>query len=353
MNSKHIGILSLIIFGMVASGCSSEGDSKAKNSLNTFGKSGDNTPVTGYVVRLEKQNNRIVSSGTLIANEEVDLKSEISGKLTHIYFTEGTSVSKNQLLAKMNDADLQAQLTKAVSQRKLADEKEVRQRQLLDKNAISQQEYDISLNELNTFQAEENLIKAQIQKSEIRAPFEGQIGLKYVSEGSYISPATTIATLVDLTPLKIDFSIPERYVNQVKKGMEIEFTVQGTSDKLKAQVYAIEPRINAVSRTVQLRALYPNLTHKILPGAFAEIELKLSDTMMGIAVPSESIVPELNGQKVFLYRGGVVSSVKVETGLRSTTQLQITKGLSVGDTVITSGLLQIRNGSRVRLTELK
>lgn len=339
----------IVLLSVIMLSCSGNEDNQ-KSKMSNNGKKPDNrVPVNVYIVKSEKLNNRINTSGTIIANEEVELRSEISGKLTKIYFTEGSGVTKNQLLAKINDSELQSQLTKAVLQRKLAEEKELRQRQLKDKNAISQQEYDIALNELNTLKSEEELIKARIEKTEIRAPFEGFIGLKYVSEGSFISSSNIIATLVDVSPLKIDFSIPERYAHLVKKGLKISFSVQGVSNNLEGVVYAAEPRINSVSRTVQIRALYPNNDRKILPGAFADIELMLDETIKGISVPSESIIPELNGQKVFILKNEKVQSVPVEAGIRSTNSLQITKGLSFGDTVITSGLLQIKPGSSVRV----
>lgn len=351
---KHAGlIVSLVLISISGLNCSGSGDDKKKETPNNASKPDSRIPVNVYIVKSEKLNNRINTSGTIISNEEVELRSEISGKLTRIYFTEGTSVSKNQLLAKINDSELQSQLTKAVFQRQLAEEKELRQRQLKEKNAISQQEYDIALNELNTFKSEEELIKARIEKTEIRAPFEGLIGLKYVSEGSFISSSNIIATLVDVSPLKIDFSIPERYAHQVKKGLKISFSVQGVSNNLEGEVYAVEPRINSVSRTVQIRAVYPNSDRKILPGAFADIELMLNEIVNGISVPSESIVPELNGQKVFVLKNGKVASAPVEAGIRSTNSLQITKGLSYGDTVITSGLLQIRPGSSVRVMDVR
>ncbi len=309
------------------------------------------TPIKVYVVKNEKLSDRILTNGTVMSNEEVELRAETSGKITKIFFTEGSVVSKNQLLVKINDSELKAQLTKASFSRKLAEEKELRQRQLKEKNAISQQEYDISLNELNTFQADEDLIKARIEKTEIRAPFDGVIGLKNVSEGNFISSDKVIANLQDLTPLKIDFSVPEKYAHQIRKGIVIQFKVQGVSGVMDGTIYAIEPRINAATRTLQLRAIYPNANSKILPGAFADIELIMSESDKEITAPTQALIPELNGQKLFLYKSGKVVPKMVETGIRTTDRIQITKGISIGDTIITTGILQIRPGMSVRISE--
>jgi len=331
--------------------------------LPKFIGSGDDTPannnaarmnmtisVKAHIVKSERLSNIVFSTGSIMANEEVELQSETSGKITSINFTEGSHVTKSDLLVKINDADLQAQLRRAESEVKVAEEKEFRQRTLLERNLISQEEYDNTLNEFNASKADCDLIKAQIEKTEIRAPFSGIVGLRSVSEGSFVNTSTVIARLQNLSNLKIDFSIPERYSSMVRLGDEIEFRVSGDNEFYTAKVYAIEPRIDPSTRTLQIRAfcrVYKNL----IPGAFANVQLKLKETAGAILVPSVSIVPELKGQRVYLYKDGTVIPQNVEIGIREETRVQILSGLNAGDTVITSGILQIRPGAKVSISE--
>ena len=273
------------------------------------------------------------------------------GKITKILFREGSFVNKGDLLVKINDADLQAQLRKAESKVKLSREKEFRQSQLRDGNLISQEEYDNTLGELNVNKADYDLIKAQIDKTEIRAPFSGVIGLRSISDGSYVTTSVIIARLQNLSSIKVDFSIPERYFSSVKTGDELEFKISGSDKLFKAKVYAIEPRIDPATRTLQIRAICSSAYRELIPGAFANVELSLKEINDAILVPTVAIVPELKGQKVFLYKSGVVYPQKVELGIREETRVQIVSGLSKGDTVITSGILQIRPKSKIKISE--
>jgi membrane fusion protein, multidrug efflux system len=327
--------------------------SSNKNTNNTLsgGRPDLVIPVKAHIVSLETLSNSVFTTGTILANEEVELRSEVSGKIIKILFKEGSFVSKGDLLIKMNDADLQAQLRRAESKVKLSEEKEFRQRQLRDGNLISQEEYDNTLGELNVNQADYDLIKAQIDKTEIRAPFSGVVGLRSVSEGSYVTTSTIMARLQNLSNIKVDFSIPERYFSSVKTNDELEFKISGSSQIFKAKVYAIEPKIDPGTRTLQIRAICSSSYKELIPGAFANVELSLKQTRDAILIPTVSIVPELKGQKVYLYKSGVVVPQAVEIGIREETKVQIVSGLSDGDTVITSGILQIRPKSKVKISE--
>ncbi len=306
-----------------------------------------------FVVQPDTIDNNIFTNGTLISNEEVDLASESSGIVRDIFLEEGAAVEKGDLLLKINDSDLQAQLNRAEYRLTLAEERERRQEQLLEKGGISQEEYDATLNEVNVLRAEVNLIEAQIDKTEIRAPFSGQLGLKYVSDGSYISSNTRIATLQDIDPIKIDFSVPERYASQVRIGTKVRFTIQGIDEELEATVYAKEPRIDTETRTLQVRARSQNEDWLLLPGSFADLELTLNTIEGALMVPTISLVPELQGQKVFLLKNGVVQPQSVTTGLRTDTNVQIVNGIQSGDTVLTTGLLQVRPGMKVRINNVR
>jgi membrane fusion protein (multidrug efflux system) len=308
-------------------------------------------PVTAHVVSYEKLSDVVYTTGSILANEEVELKSEISGKVVQILFKEGAFVNKGDLLVKINDADLQAQLRKAASKVKLIEDREGRQRQLARNQMISKEDYESTLNDLEASKAEYDLIKAQIDKTEIRAPFSGVVGLREVSEGSFVTTSNIIARLQSLSNLKVDFAIPQKYAALVKMGDELSFKLSGSDFQYKAKIYAIEPKIDPATRTLKLRAIC-NATYKSLfPGAFVNVELNLKETEQAILVPTVSIVPELKGQLVYLYKGGVVSPQRVEIGLREEKRVQIVSGLAEGDTVITSGILQIRPGAKVKITE--
>ena len=305
-----------------------------------------------FIVKPDIIEDNIFTTGTLTSNEEVELASESSGLIQSIALREGQDVQKGELLVKINDSELKAQFKRADFRLNLAEDREKRQTQLLEKGGISQEEYDATLNEVNVLRAEVSLIEAQIDKTEIRAPFTGKLGLKYVSDGSYINPSSRIATLQDIDPIKIDFSIPERYAAQIEVGNKVTFTVQGIEDTLQAEVYAKEPRIDTDTRTLQVRAISSNKDGKLLPGAFADLELTLQTIENAMMVPTISLVPELQGQKVFLIKNGVIEPRSVVTGLRNESKVQIIDGIAIGDTVLTTGLLQVRPQMKVSISNV-
>lgn len=308
-------------------------------------------PVSVHIISYQKLGNSVFTTGTILANEEVELRSEISGKIIQILFKEGTYVNKGELLIKINDADLQAQLRKAESKVKLIEDRENRQRQLAQNQMISQEDYESTLNDLEASKAEYDLIKAQIDKTEIRAPFNGVVGLREVSEGSFVTTSTVIARLQNLSNLKVDFAVPQKYSSLVRIGDELNFKLSGNDFQYKAKIYAIEPKIDPSTRTLRIRAICSTNYKDLFPGAFANVEVNLKETENAILIPTVAVVPELKGQSVFLYKGGIVSSQKVEIGLREEQNVQVLSGLTEGDTVITSGILQMRPGIKVKITD--
>lgn len=300
----------------------------------------------------ESIDDRIFSTGTLEANEVVDLTAETSGIITGIYFEEGGEVEEGDLLLKINDSELQAEKSRAQFRFNLSEQREERQRRLLERGGISQDEYDATLNEMNVLRAELELIEARIDHTELRAPFSGKIGLKYVSRGSFITSNSRIASLQEIDPIKIDFSIPERYLARVNVGDQLNFTVQGYDSTFTGQVFAIEPRIDPETRTLQVRAISDNPELLLFPGAFANIVLILDEINDAIMVPTISIVPELNRQKVYVSRNGKVQQVEVQTGIRTSNKIQIVSGVAAGDTVLTTGILQAREGMDIEIVDL-
>lgn len=305
--------------------------------------------VNGFIIRTKHLTDGISGVANLLPDEEVDLSFETSGKIVAINFQEGTPVRKGDLLAKVNDKPLQAQLARYEAQLKLAEDRVYRQNALLEKDAVSQEAFEQAQTELATLIAEINIVKSNIELTELRAPFDGIIGLRNVSEGAYASPSVVVATLTKITPLKIDFFVPERYAKQVKPGTRFNFTVDGYQESFQGSVYATESKVDAATRTFAVRGLYPNTSARLMPGRFATVHIQLHDIPDAIAIPTEAIVPEMGVDKVYLYRGGKAHAVEVTTGLRTDAELQILRGLSVGDTLITSGTLQLREGLPVKL----
>ena len=306
--------------------------------------------VNGIVAALQPLDNIVNSSGTVLASESVDLAAEASGTIQSISFKEGAHVRKNDLLLKINDEDLRAQLKKTELQIQLAADQADRQKRLFESNNSSKEQYDVAVSTLATLKADRENLVASIRKREIRAPFDGIIGLRYVSEGSYISPTTRIASVQKINPLKVDFAIPEKYAGKVRVGDLVKFHSDETSLEFTGKVYAVEPEIEPSTRTVQLRALCDNKGETIFAGGYVHVELRLKQPGGALMIPTQAIIPVLKGQTVLVRKNGVVVSVPVKTGVRTPSVIQITDGLSAGDTVLTTGILQLRPGMPVNVT---
>lgn len=309
-------------------------------------------PVTVVIVKSAEVENKISVSGSILANEEAMLKPEMAGKIISLQVKEGTQVQKGQLIAKINDATLQAQLRKAQVQQSLATDKEQRLKQLLGIKGVSQDEYDVALSTLNASNADIDLLKAQIMETEVRAPFDGVIGLRNISEGNYISTADVIASIQQLDPIKIDFSVPEKYTAMVQVNDTVYITLEGTKKQYKAKVYAIDPKIDANTRSLRVRAICNNQKHEILPGSYAQVDLILKSEN-SVIVPSTAVIPDLRGQKTYLVRNGKAELIPIETGSRTDTKVEVTKGLKPGDTLVTGGIMALKPGAAVKIQGLK
>ncbi len=313
------------------------------------GKGGPPLSVEGIVVKTVSFDNNIEISGSVEANESVVLRSEVSGLVTGIYFREGSNVSKGTLLVKVNDRDIQAQLRQALTKQNLSATSENRAKQLLQKGAISQEEYDTALADLQSLKAQSQLIRAQLAKTAVYAPFSGKIGLRSISVGEYLTPATTIANLLSINPVKISFSVPEKYIGQISINSEIKFTTDASSKVFTGKVFAIEPGINQQTRTLQIKALAANPNGELLPGSFAKIKLALKTLDNAILIPTEAVIPVLKGKVVYISDQGKAKQVSVEAGTRTAESIVITSGLKVGDTVLTTGAMSLKPDAPVKV----
>jgi membrane fusion protein (multidrug efflux system) len=328
----------------------SNSDKASLSNGKTGGDKKSSIQVNGYVVSPEKFSNIISVSGSIEANEQVEIRSEVSGMVEKIYFKEGTNVTKGQLLFKVNDIELRAQLAQAVTRKNLAGENERRAKLLLEKEAISQEEYDIASAEYRSLQSQTQLINAQIAKTAIKAPFSGKIGLRNISPGTYLTPTTVVTNLVSSNEVKITFSIPEKYANEIKINDAIEFTVSGTNENYKATIYAIEPSVDVATRTLLVRAKAINKEGKLFPGTYTNVKLPLTEINNAILIPSEAIIPIQDGKKVFIAQKGKAKEVKIETGTRTEELILVTQGLKAGDTIITSGIMSLKPETAIQVT---
>ena len=308
--------------------------------------------VSATVLKPQVLNNMFRITGVLLPDEEVDLTFETSGKITNINFQEGTFVNKGTLLAKVNDAPLQAELRKLETQMPLAEDRLSRQQTLLEKDAISQETYQSVSTQLETLKADIELVNARIDQTELRAPFSGVIGLRQVSEGAYASPNVVIANLTKISPLKIEFSLTQNFVNLIRPGSEIAFNVENDLEVFNATVYAVESKLDINTLSLFARARYDNSDGKIKPGQSASIQIKLDQIDNAIVIPSISSVKEMGRDIAYVYRNGAAQEVEIITGMRTSSSVEVISGLNVGDTLLTTGVMQLRTGMPVRIDRM-
>ncbi len=308
-------------------------------------------PVDVYIATEIESANTVYASGTVLPNEEVALQSEASGRLVQLNIREGSYVQKGELIAKIDDSDLQAQLRKLNFEEELAKQIEARQKKLLDIDAISKEEYDIAVNNVNTLSADKELLQVNIQKTEVRAPFFGFIGFKNISIGTYLTPGVDIAILVQTNPAKIDFSIPEKYASLLKVGQVVTFEVDGIEETFESRVVAIDPKVDEDLRTLRLRGITANADRRLLPGMFVRLTVPLGKEDV-IMVPTDAIVPILKGKMVYVMHNGKAMEQEITTGIRTDQNVQVRSGLSVGDSVIVSALMSLKAGMDVKREQI-
>lgn len=309
--------------------------------------------VNAQIVKYENLTDVFRTKGMLLPDEEINLSFETSGKITDISFQEGTTVQKGQLLAKMNDKPLQAELKKLEAQIPLAQDRVFRQKSLLDKDAVSQEAYESVVTELDKLQADIELMKARIEQTELRAPFDGQIGLRMVSEGAYATPATVISTLTKITPLKVEFSVNEAQANAIRPGLQVIFTAgNDLLIKHEAEVYAVESRLDDQTLTLKARALYDNRGGKLKPGNSVNIEILMNEYDNALVMPAIAVIAEMGRDVAYVYENGVARQRIISKGLRTSSSVQALRGINKGDTLITSGVMQLRDGMPVKIGNL-
>jgi len=310
------------------------------------------TGVDAYVVKTEAFGENIEVPGSIIANEATEIHPEVSGRIVALNLAEGRFVQKGALLVKLYDADLQAQLKKLQVQLEIAKTNEERSAQLLKIQGISQADYDASLLNVNNIKADIDIIKTEISRTEIRAPFSGKLGLKNISPGAYVTPATVIAVINKTDQLKLDFTVPEKYTRNIQIGQTVSFTFEGSDKKYTAKVAATESAVAENTRSLKVRAIVQTKDEKLLPGAFAKVRLSFAPDPNTIMIPSQAVIPQARVKKVIVYRSGMAEFNDVTTGVRDSARIQITAGLNPGDTVVLTGLLSIRPEGKLKINRI-
>lgn len=309
--------------------------------------------VQAIIVSHENLMQTVPATGSLLAFEEVNLMPEMAGKIIFLNINEGKRVAKGELLVKLNDQDLQANLKKTQASIKLQQDVLKRQNELIKIQGISQEELDKTLQLLDAALAEADYYQALISKTEVRAPFSGVLGLRNVSEGAYVSTSTNICSIFKIDNLKLDFSLPERYISSLKLPLEVQFSVQGDSRSYSANVFAIQPAVEENTRTLRLRAQVENSSGELIPGRFANVIVPLANNDEAIMVPTQCIVPVLKGQQVWVSRNGNAQAQPVEVGYRTDKFIEVTSGLAPGDTIITSGIMSLKPGAAIMISSFE
>lgn len=308
--------------------------------------------VDGYIVSPQSFGENIEVPGSIVANEMTEVHPEVSGRIVQLNVGEGKYVSRGTLLAKLYDGDLQAQLKKIQIQLSIAEKTEERQMQLLKIQGISQQDYDLSLLQVNNLKADIDIIRTSIGKTEIRAPFSGKLGLKNISPGAYVTPASVIAVVNQTDQLKLDFTVPEKYTGQIKIGQIVSFSYEGSDKRYNAKVIATESSVAENTRSLMVRSIVQNKDQGLLPGAFAKVQLSFDPDPNAILIPTQAVIPQARGKKVILFNGGVAKFVDVTTGSRDSSRVQVLSGVKAGDTVVVTGLLSVRPETKIDISRI-
>lgn len=302
-----------------------------------------------YVVAPQQYARTYTTSGSILPNEAISLMPEVSGRVTAILFREGAAVRKGQTLVQLYDADLQANVDKLRAQRQLQKTTESRQAELVRIGGIARQDYDATRTNIQAIDADIEAAQAGIRRMKIVAPFDGTVGIRQISTGAVITPSTIITTLQQTYQLKIDFTVPDQYRSQISNGQRIFFTVDGMLDTMQATVAAIDPGADPATRTLKLRATVPNNAGKLTAGSFAHVIIPFGSAQSAILIPSQAIIPTTRDKKVARLRGGKAELITVQTGDRTADRIEILNGLQQGDTVLTTGLMQVKPGMAVKV----
>jgi membrane fusion protein (multidrug efflux system) len=337
---------------MFIGGCMARAeDKKPASSIEVVAAPG--LPVDGNIIRPALLKDELEITGTLQPNQEVDIVSELPRRIIRISIKDGASVKAGQLLFEMDNADLLAQLEKLHQQEKLAKLSEERLRDLIQHEAVVQQDYDQSFTNLKVLQAQIVELQVMLNKTRIRAPFSGQLGIVHVYPGAVVSVNTVLTHIQDNSLVKLDFHVPEKYARTISIGSLQKFTVASDSKQYNARVIAREAGVDQSTRTLLVRAVSQNPGHILLAGQSARLQLSLHAAADALMVSSQALIPSSQGYSVYIVKNSQVQLTPVAIGQRGAYTVEVLHGLSNGDTVVTSNLLRLTPGAVVRFASLR
>lgn len=308
--------------------------------------------VDAFVVTPSVLSQDIEMPGSLMAAEETELHPEVSGRIVGIYFNEGSNVGQGATLVKLYDGDLQAQLAKLRIQLKVAKETLERYEALLKIGGVSVQEVETYKLSVNNIQADMNIVQTNIGRTVLRAPFSGKLGLRNISMGAYVTPATTISTLRKVSQLKMEFTVPEKYGVGMKPGGQVEFGMENNNKTYSAKIIATENNIAEDTRSLKVRAVVTNGDAQLIAGAFVKVKIALGENNAALMIPSQAVIPKARNKQVIAYRSGIANMETVTTGIRDSSMVEITSGLKAGDTILITGLLTTKQGAKVIINKV-
>jgi membrane fusion protein (multidrug efflux system) len=307
----------------------------------------------GYVVGPEYHAVNVRTTGDLLASEEVEIKAPVAGNVRTIHFREGQSVRRGDLLVEIDNRSWVAQ-KKGLEARLISAEGEARRKsKLLAVQGVSAEEAEQAEAEVGSLKAQIEGLDVMIDLAAVRAPFAGRLGMRYFSPGAYLSQGSVIARLVQSDKVKVDFTVPAKYAGEAGIGRSVKVISSNAADTASAEIYAVDPRISTSSRSLRIRAIMHKPNPSYIPGDFVQVLLEVERKDDALMVPAECIIPELKEQAVFIVRGGKAVRQVVETGSRTEDRVEILGGLASGDTVLTTGLMDVREGDRVVVQKLR
>ncbi len=347
---KRLYILPLSFLLITA--CKSKKDAPPPPTTGKQNAGSQSVVVDVIVAAYQPITNSVQANGTVVANESVDLHPEVGGRITYLNIAEGSYIKQGTVLAKINDADLVAQLNKSKVALDLSIKTEERLRKLLSVQGLNQADYDAALNTVNSQKADIAYTQSLIDKTVLKAPFSGVLGLRQVSLGAYVSVTTVLATLQQLDKIKIDFAIPEEYSNLIKKGNTVDVEVDAAKKiNKKAVIVATEPQVNQNTRNLKVRAVLQD--SKVNLGGYVKVLVSSGKDVKGILVPTNSIIPDDKNKQLVVVKGGKAAFINVETGARQAGNVEITKGIKAGDTVVVTGVLFAKPKSPLKVRGVK
>lgn len=290
--------------------------------------------------------------GTLTSDESVQIAPEILGRVVTVGFSEGQSVKEGDMIVKLDDALARAELADAEARFELAEANAGRAQALSRTGNVTERARDEAKTNLRTARAAVDLAKVRLDKHTIRAPFSGIVGMRQVSPGAFITAGTTVVNLEKIDELKVDFSLPEIHLADVRTGQEIEVRVDALPGKTFAgTIYAIDPMVDVNGRSLRIRARVPNPSGELRPGLFARIVVKGLSERKVVVIPESAVVPR--GGETFVYRieDGKVVETKVRLGQRANAEVQVLEGLESDAAIVTAGQLKVRDGMMVTVIE--